>query len=69
MGGYAAGVEWTLSGNNIDEGTKMSGNRLIVAEDQGTTTITLRGALNSNRNYTATARISITGPVQNVTQD
>jgi hypothetical protein len=69
MGGYETGVEWTLSGDNINEGTKMSGNELIVAEDQESTDITLRAALNSNRKYTATAMIIIRVSGQNVMQD
>jgi hypothetical protein len=61
MGGYATGVEWTLSGDNISDETKMSGNRLIVAEGQVTTNLTLRAALNSNRNYATTVTILVTG--------
>jgi hypothetical protein len=60
MGGYATGVEWMLSGN-VSEGTKMSGNRLIVAEDEEATNLTLRAALNSNRNYATTVTILVTG--------
>jgi hypothetical protein len=58
MGGYAAGVKWTLSGD-ISKGTKMSGNRLIVAENQLVTTLTLMATLSSNGKYKATATILV----------